>query len=171
MKLKKIIILIVLTIAATSTLFSCKSRNKDDSFTLEAPNSIYMGDASLENFYIVEGNKKTSVTKDMLTSGSELLFYQEGSQTFEITYNNVKKSVVVNVVKRNFEGFIFTNTEVKYTGDVYTLEVTGELPADVYIYYPRGNSYSEIGEYEVTAILSAPYYVTQEVKATLKIVE
>lgn len=171
MKLKRKTILICTIILSIFTLLGCKVNNKNDNYEISAPESILMGDSSLEGFFIVEGSKKTQITKDMLQDGTEMSFYKEGSQTFTISYNNTTKSVMVNVVKRTFTDFVFVDTTLKYTGEVYKFEVSGVLPADVYVFYPYGNEFQDVGEYEVTAVLSAPYYVTQEIKAKLTIVE
>lgn len=169
MKIKNKIKFIILICSLIFVLSSCNVSNKKADFEIETPETILMGDSSLEDFYITVKGEKIAVTMDMFVDGTEMALYKEGKQTITISYNGKEKSCDINVVRRDFSSIEFSDLTVTYTGDKYKMEVKGVLPADVYVYYPYGNEFTNVGEYDVTAILSAPYYNTLEVKAKLTI--
>ncbi len=169
MKKHKILILIF-TFLSILSLSACQIEKNSD-FTVVVPEKVLMGDNSLEGFKIVKDDKEIALEKDMLTSDSLLAFYKEGKEEITVTYQNITKKVEINVVRRTFDSSVnLSDKTYEYTGEPIIVTVDGILPADVTIYYPLGNSFTNVGEYNITAIISAPYYTTLTFNATVKIV-
>lgn len=168
-KFKYIFILLISYFAIVS-LSSC-TIVKDYSYNLITPDYILMGDDSLEGFYLTsDNNEKITLTSSMLTSNSEFSFYKEGTQLFQFSYQNNIYEKNIDVRRRKFENISFLDKVFQYNGEEISIEVTGDL-GNATIWYPYGNSFTKVGEYEVTAIISLLYYETLELKATLIIVE
>lgn len=168
--MKKISYLLIMLIFFV-TLASCQFEKSVD-FELEGPTTVLMGDDSLSDFKLKINNKETiDLTQDMLVNGSEFAFYNEGTQKLVITYKNVTKTFEITVSRRDFKDITFASKEVKYTGEKVKIEVTGNIPQDATIWYKYGNEFTEVGEYTVTAVISAPYYNTLELNALLTITQ
>lgn len=167
--MKNKILILIMTFICLISFSSCKvERTKD--FNVIVPDSVYMGDISLDGFSIVRDEESYEVTEDMIKETDILYFYQEGSHDISITYDSLVKTVTINVKRRTFDSSV--NLESKtytYTGEAYTVSVSGILPADAVVYYPLGNTFTNVGTYPVKAIVSAKYYETIEFNATITI--
>lgn len=113
--------------------------------------------------------EEVDLTEEMISSYDQLKFYQVGEQTINITYKNCSCEVKLNVQRIKLDNIIFEDKTVVYTGNSYTLEVEGDIPADVNIRYPKGNSFTDVGTYEITAICYGDKYETKTIFATLTI--
>ncbi len=165
-------ILILLSVILCLISFSSCKIEKSKDFSVSVPETVYMGDTSLNGFSIIQDEKSVDVTKDMIEEVDILYFYQEGSHDIRITYESVEKTVTIKVVRRTFDSSV--NLESKtysYTGEAYIIEVSGVLPANAEVYYPLGNTFTNVGTYQVSAVVSAPYYETMTFNATITIVE
>lgn len=167
--MKKIItILIVLCLFL---LNSCNIERNID-YELITPESIFMGDTSLDGFHIkLKSGEEIAIDSTMIDEYSNLSFFKEGLQTFTIVYKNVKKSKQIEVVRNKFTGLVFDDMTAKYTGDAITLSVSGNLPGNANVWYKNGNSFVNPGIYEISAVVSLDYYETVELNATLTIEE
>lgn len=168
MRKKGIYILFILILMVTS---SCKIEHNVD-YEIIAPQSIEMGDDSLYGFQIktIDG-EIIPIDTSMLASNSVLCFYKEGEQTLVINYKGVEKEIRINVLRRHFENISFDSLTTTFTGQPITINVSGDIPANTNIWYPYGNSFINPGVYNITAVLSSPYYETIELQSTLTIVE
>lgn len=166
--MKKIISILIIFLSIT--LFSCQKETTID-FEIKTPESVLLGDNSYSGFSLSLTNGETiSLEDSMFLDGTELFPYKEGKQTIKIKYQKITKTAEVNVVRRDFENVLLNDLEVKYTGEFISLTVSGDLPVDASVYYGEGNSFKEIGEYEITCVISHPYYNTLTLSAKLKIV-
>lgn len=164
-------IYIFLGILITLSFISCKIEPKAD-YEIIAPDTVEMGDISLNGFQIkISGQDTISVDESMLAQDSILAFYKEGTQTIKINYKGQEHEVKIEVQRRHFSNIIFDDVETNYTGEAILIEVSGDIPASSNIWYPYGNSFINPGVYNVTALVSAPYYETITLQATLTIKE
>ena len=144
--------------------------NNDEAITVQ------LGQFNYDDYVVVVNysNGKTeeiSLTEDMVDTYEKLKFYQVGEQTIKITYKNRSCDMKVNVVRTSLNDIIhFNDKTVVYTGQPITMEVEGDVPADVTVRYPNGNSRTDIGTYTITALCYGDNYQTTELTATLKIV-
>lgn len=144
--------------------------NNDEAITVQ------LGQFNCEDYTVVvnysDGRKEEiSLTEDMIDTYERLKFYQVGEHTLKVTYKNRSCDMKVNVVRTSLDDILrFDDKTVVYTGQPVTLEVEGDIPADVTVRYPNGNSRTETGTYIITALCYGDNYETTELKATLKIV-
>ena len=71
---------------------------------------------------------------------------------------------------QQFEGLSFNDAEVIYDGQPHSISVTGELPAGAQVEYGAGNSFTNVGVYDITATISCEGYETLVLHATLTII-
>ena len=170
MKKIKNLIVMIFTFLFIIPISSCKIV-KNSEFEIVVPEIVLMGDTSLEGFSIKYNDETISITTDMLSDSSLFEFYKEGTNTISITYNNVSKDAQISVVRRDFDVSVTLKDQTfTYDAKIHKVEVEGILPADATIYYPLGNEFTNVGEYEVEAIVSAPYYKTMSYKANVKVI-
>lgn len=164
-------ILIILTLFLCLISFSSCKVEKPKDFSVKVPETVYMGDVSLNGFSISQDDKSIDVTKEMIEDIDILYFYQEGTHNIRITYESVLKTVSIKVVRRTFDSSVTLESKTyTYTGESYIITVSGNLPANAEVYYPLGNTFTNVGTYSVSAIISAPYYETMSFNATIQIV-
>ena len=74
----------------------------------------------------------------------------------------------VKVTAQKIEGVSFDDEEVTYNGAEQQIVVSGELPENATVEY-KNNTGKDVGEYNATAIVTAPGYEMLELDATLTI--
>ncbi len=163
-------IISILIIFLSITLFSCTKETSID-FEIETPETVLLGDNSMDGINLILNNgESVKVTDDMFINGTELYCYKEGEQLITIKYQKVTKSSTVKVIRRDFTNVSLNDLETEYTGELISLTVSGNVPADASVYYGEGNSFREVGEYSITCTISHPYYNTLTLSAKLTIV-
>lgn len=113
--------------------------------------------------------EEIDLTEDMISSYDKLKFYQIGEQTITITYKNCSCKMKIDVKRAGLDNVAFEDKTVVYNGQSFAMEVEGDIPADVTIRYPNGNTFTNAGIYEVKAICYGDNYKTKELNATLTI--
>lgn len=115
-------------------------------------------------------NASLPLTEDMISETDKLKFYQEGQSEIAITYEGVSISVAINVSRNVFSDNVQLNdiTEV-YTGEPYVVEVEGDIPGGTKIIYPQGNTFTNAGTYDMTAVLQCDGYVSKQLSARVEI--
>lgn len=114
-------------------------------------------------------SEEMTLTEDMISLNDKLKFYQVGDQTITITYKNFNCEMKFKVQRAKLNNIEFEDKTVVYNGNPYTMEVQGNIPADVKVRYPNGNTFTNAGTYEITAICYGDNYETKELSATLTI--
>lgn len=113
--------------------------------------------------------EELTLTEDMISTYEKLKFYQEGQQTVNIEYMGRSCKMQINVKRATLENIVLKNKTVTYSGEPYKMEVEGDIPADVVVRYPNGNTFTNAGTYDIKATCYGDNYTTKELSATLTI--
>lgn len=114
--------------------------------------------------------EQVALTEEMFSAYDKLKFYQIGKHTIEINYKNRSCELKINVQRVNLDDLVsFEDKEVVYNGKPYEINVEGDIPNDVTVYYPNGNARTNAGSYQITAVCYGDNYETKTFTATLKI--
>lgn len=104
--------------------------------------------------------------------------YTIGAKVSADGYNDLDLSAKLNIVKADLEGLTFSDVKYEYDGNVKTIYVDGNIPSDATITYTSDvagvtNSASEVGVYNITAVIKAPNFndVTLNAKLTINAVD
>lgn len=94
-----------------------------------------------------------------------------GSQTVTATitdpnYVTLTKTAILTIVGKEISGITFEDETFTYDGSKHSLEIKGDLPNGVSVYYTNNNK-TNAGTYEVVAKLSGDGYEPLELKAKL----
>jgi len=93
-----------------------------------------------------------------------------GTHTLNVTYSGKTATLSLTVKNHDFDGVTFDNKTVTYNGLPQTIEILG-LPLGANVNYSPNNTYTEVGEYSVTATITKQYYNDMQLTATLKITD
>ncbi len=144
-------------------------------YSAETPLEIKVGKFSYGEYTLSvtydDGAKETiPLTEDMISETDKLKFYQEGKSEITIVYEGVDISIAINVSRNVFADNVqlkdFTAT---YTGEPYVIEVEGDIPGGTKIVYPQGNTFTNAGSYDMTAVLQCDGYVSKQLFAHVEI--
>ena len=181
--MKKIRLFTLLTLLVTLSLLLLVGCGKDDAISSIAlkdhdPNTaieIAVGELDYGAFTVVatyeSGNtEEIALTKDMIAATDLVKLYQEGEHDITVTYGDQKCTFKVSVKRSAFKDLSFSENNVfTYDGTAHVVEVEGNIPANAVINYVGGNSFVNVGTYDVTAIVSCEGYVTERLSTTVKI--
>lgn len=143
--------------------------NDDETINIELGKFNY-DDYTIIVKYFNGKTEEISLTEDMISAYERLKFYQTGEQTVKITYKNRSCNIKINVVRASLSNLIeLKNKSAVYTGQPVIVEVEGDVPSDVTVRYPNGNSRTDAGTYVITALCFGDNYETTELKAILTI--
>lgn len=129
--------------------------------------------------YVYDGTEKTVTISGSLPQGTQVS-YENNAQTnvgaysakATLTcegYQTKTYTATLTINKAVFGEIEFASANVKYDGKAHSLLIDeSTLPQGTTVTYSN-NGKTETGEYEVTATVSNPNYVTKTLKATLKI--
>lgn len=181
MNIKKIFIAAFLVCCCLFLITAgCNKTNGISSIALkdysdQAPVEIAVGGFCFSNYVVIvthDNGKVTEIplTEDMISETDKLKFYQEGEQEVGVNYMGASTTIKVNVVRKQFASDVtFSDLTVTYTGEVFSIQVQGNIPVGTNILYPQGNTFQNAGEYDVTAILQCEGYVTKTLSARVVI--
>lgn len=115
-------------------------------------------------------SEETALTEDMIAETDLFKLYQVGDHEITIHYGGQTSTFRVSVKRETFGALAFPeNTVFTYDGKAHTVEVDGEIPANAVVTYPSGNSFVNVGTYDVTAVVSCEGYVTRRLTATVTV--
>lgn len=155
--------------AGDASVTSISVPGNEEAITVEMGQFNY-DDYKIAVKYSNDETEEMALTEEMISVYERLKFYRVGEQIIKITYKNRSCDMKINVVRAKLDERIqLKDKTVVYTGQPVTLEVEGDVPADVTVRYPNGNSKTEAGTYTVTALCFGDNYETAELKATLTI--
>ena len=180
MRIKKICFTIVLICCSILFFAACKEDRIVKSISLneysaEMPLEVKMGNFSYSDYIVTitydDGKTEELVlTEDMISETDKLKFYQEGKKSIAISYKGAETIIEVNVSRNQFADNIkLSDFTATYSGDVFTIEVEGDIPGGTKIIYPQGNEFKNAGAYDVTAILQCDGYETKVLSARVLI--
>lgn len=173
MNVKKILITMFLSCCFGLLLFAgCTEESSVQSIALkkysaEAPLEISIGEFPYEAQTLVithdNGEKQEIVlTEDMISETDKLKFYQEGQANVTISYEGVTTQIAINVSRKVFDDSVQLPSVTKtYTGEEFKVEVEGKVPSGAKIIYPQGNTFTNVGAYDITAIVQCDGYVSK----------
>ena len=122
------------------------------------PFEIYIGEVDYSQYYLIveyESGEvvEINVTKDMITSADEVKFYRTGLQEINVVYKKQSTKMYFDICKKELSDLYLEDLNVYYTGEYYVVNVSGNVPKDATIIYPKGNKFKDVGEYEVEALI------------------
>ena len=172
--MKKIRLFTLLSLLVTLSLLllvGCKKEDAISSIALKDHDpdtaiEIAVGGFDYGAFTVVatykSGNtEEIALTKDMIADTDLVKLYQEGEHDITVTYGDQKCTFKVSVKRSAFKDLSFSENNVfTYDGTAHVVEVEGNIPANAVINYVGGNSFVNVGTYDVTAIVSCEGYVT-----------
>ena len=181
--MKKIRLFTLLTLLVTLSLLllvGCKNEDVISSIALKDHDpdtaiEIAVGGFDYGAFTVVAtyescNTEEIALTKDMIADTDLVKLYQEGEHDITITYGDQKCTFKVSVKRSAFKDLSFSENNVfTYDGTAHVVEVEGNIPANAVINYVGGNSFVNVGTYDVTAIVSCEGYVTERLSTTVKI--
>ena len=181
--MKKIRLFTLLTLLVTLSLLllvGCKNEDVISSIALKDHDpdtaiEIAVGGFDYGSFTVVAtyescNTEEIALTKDMIADTDLVKLYQEGEHDITITYGDQKCTFKVSVKRSAFKDLSFSENNVfTYDGKAHVVEVEGNIPANAVINYVGGNSFVNVGTYDVTAIVSCEGYVTERLSTTVKI--
>ena len=110
--------------------------------------------------------------ESMLAETEQVKFYQVGEHEITVSYGGSSCVFKTSVKRSFFENVSFPGNNVfTYDGEAHIVELQGNIPANAVVTYPGGNSFVNVGTYDVTAIVSCDGYVTASISTTVKIVK
>ena len=80
--------------------------------------------------------------------------------------------LTVQKARYDMSGVSFSDARFEYDGKEHSIVITGTLPEGVTVTYTPGNTYTEVGTYEITAVFSCDtenYEAIENMKAVLRI--
>lgn len=155
--------------AGNASVTSVSIKNNEDAIGVEMGQFNY-GDYTVVVKYSDNTTEEVPLTEEMVPVYERLKFYRVGKQVVKVTYKNRSCEMLINVVRASLDKRIeLKDKTAVYTGQPVALEVEGDVPTDVTVRYPNGNSYTDAGTYTVTAVCFGDNYESVELSATLTI--
>ena len=154
------------------TVSSVYLKNYDPNTVIE----IASGDFNSNAYTVVVAyesgrTEEIPLAEEMIAETDLFKLYQIGEHEITVSYGGHKYTFKVSVKRAAFEDLSFPeNTVFTYDGKAHTVEVDGNIPANAVVTYPGGNSFVNVGTYDVTAVVSCEGYVTEKLTTTVKIV-
>ena len=111
-----------------------------------------------------------ALSEDMISELDRLKLYQPGDHVITVSYGGRSCEITVSVKRNTFGEIGFPQNSVfTYDGKAHTVEIEGELPANATVSYPGGNSFTNAGVYNVTAVITCNGYETERVTTTVTV--
>lgn len=101
-------------------------------------------------------NREIDLTEDMISDFERLKFFKMGEQDVNVVFRDtfsttMKVNIVLNEFKDIYELVGYTCV---YDGQPHEVKLNNELPEGATIDYPKGNIFTNTGEYEVIGVIS-----------------
>ena len=167
-------------ILALPLLVGCKQEDKvasialkdyDPKEVIEIPMGDFdFGSRTLVVTYTSGAKKEVTLSSDMIAEKDLFKFYQMGEHSITVVYGEKECVFKISVKRSTFSDLRFPENNVfTYDGKPHTVEVDGDIPANAVVTYPGGNSFTNAGTYDVTAIVSCEGYVSERLSTTVTI--
>ncbi len=134
----------------------------------------HVGEFDYDKFNVVArfedgSTQKTKLKKEMLSELDQMYLLRVGEYDLTLNAFNTTGTIKVKIVRKDFSAVQFQSKTVVYDGNVHSVAVDGNIPAGTTVSYVPSNSFSDVGTYNVTAVLTNPNFATTSFKATLTI--
>ena len=182
MKKIRLFLFFILTVAAAVFVLSGCNKNDDEissvylkDYDQSSPVEISVGGFDYGKYTLVveysAGRVEEVPLSEELVSESDLFkLYQVGEHEITLNYGGHKYTFKMSVKRAAFVDLSFSENNVfTYDGKPHTVELEGNIPANAVVTYIGGNSFVNVGTYDVTAIVSCEGYVTEQITTTVKI--
>ena len=179
-KLRLFMFLALITMLTLLALSGCKKEDGVASISFKDHDpataiEMKVGDFDYNAYTVVVVHKSGTteeipLTEEMVTETDLFKLYQVGNHNITVNYGNSQYTFKVSVKRNTFGELTFPENNVfVYDGEAHIVEVDGEIPANAVVTYIGGNSFVNVGTYDVTAVVSCEGYVTQKLFTTVKI--
>ena len=180
---KKLIIAVIaiacVVVAGVTTLIVLLNKQTQVNLTVAGseqtveiePGEFPYGEYKLTVTHNSGATEEVVLTEDMIPEEEKIKLYRQGEQKITVFYKGASCEITVNVKYKSLEHLSLNDKTVVYTGQPFELNTEGDLPADVTVRYPYGNSFTNAGEYDVTAIIYGDSYQTRTLTAKLTILK
>ena len=125
-------------------------------------------DYTITTTYSDDSTKTATLTADNLSAEDNAKLSIVGTHALTVSYESVTCSWTVTLKNHEFTGVTFDDVTTTYDGTAKTLAVSG-LPTGAQVSYDKETSYTNAGEYTVTATVTLVNYNPVELTATLTI--
>jgi hypothetical protein len=156
-------------------LYGCSKANnikeirmKDNSVIEISQGDFSYEDKKLILVYEDDSIEEIALEESMIPEKERLKFFRIGEHDVTIVYGRLTTSFSIKVNRRDFEAiYELVGYTCKYDGLVHKVELNNELPEGAKIEYLYGNSFINVGEYEVKAVISKDGYNPMTLSTTL----
>ncbi|MCQ2602553.1 MAG: hypothetical protein MJ193_01355, partial [Clostridia bacterium] len=197
MRKQKLLFLILVLLVGLAIFAACNRTEVNNATSISiiggkeviAIGEFYYEDYSLAVTYVDGTTKIVALTEDMLPATEKIKLLQEGKHTLTVSAFGQTCEFGIEVKRRTIDNATFeymsnaTNYvqatydenrgwyhfEAVYTGDPYVVNVGGLLPDGYSVNFPEGNSFTNAGEYEISAIISCSQYASKTIYALVTI--
>ena len=113
--------------------------------------------------------KEVNLNDKMIPESEKLNFYKMGEHEIPVVWTSkVTTTMKVNVVRHEFDDiYKLEGYSCVYDGKPHKVEINYELPEGTTVEYPYGNTFTNVGEHTVEAVISKPGYVSKKFTTTL----
>ena len=169
-------LLLTLLLVLTAGLFSAcggESGAKIVFIRVYGEETVYVDEFDYADYTIVatfddNSRKELGLLETNLSPEDRAKLQTAGEHTLTVTYKKATCEWTITLLNHDFTGLAFDDITVDYDGEPHTLAVTG-LPQGASVQYDKDNTYTNVGEYTVTATVSMANYNDATLTATLTI--
>lgn len=138
----------------------------------EEPIVVEVGEFNYDDYTIIaefsDGTKQSAVlSQDMIGEIDKMYFYRIGEYEINVQAFNLVGKFKLNIVRKTFSNITFEDKTIVYDNKEHSINVEGAIPAGTTISYIPSNSFTSVGNYQVTAVLINSNYQTLQLKANL----
>ena len=140
--------------------------------TIDIPFGNFTYDDVKVDVHFDNGTKTTiDLKEEMIPMNERLKFYKMGEQDILVLFREKYSTVMkVNVVLNQFKDiYKLEDLVVTYDGLPHSVAINEELPEGATIQYPYGNTFTNVGTYEIVGVISKTGYESKTLNATLTI--
>lgn len=170
----------IMVISTVLLLVGCQENDNISTVSLKGydpntPIEVAVGEFDCDAYTVVltydsQKTEEIPLTEEMIAETDLFKLYQEGEHNITASYDKYEFTFKLSVKRASFGELTFSENNVfTYDGEVHSVEVEGNIPANAVVTYVGGNSFVNAGTYDVVAIVSCEGYVTQKVSTTVKI--
>ncbi len=121
--------------------------------------------------YVGGDHTEINLEENMIPEIERLKFYKIGEQDVKVTFRDKFNTIMkINVALNKFNDIYALNGyECVYDGLPHQVALNHELPEGATITYPRGNTFTNAGTYQIIGVIEKYGYESKTLQATLNI--
>ena len=169
LKLFSLVLILMFFLSSCSGKNNIKEIKMKDNSIIE----ISQGDFSYEDkkLIIVYNNRneeEIDLKENMIPEVERLKFFKIGEHDVKIIYRRLTTTMKIKVTRKNFDdSYSLVGYTCVYDGLAHKVELNNELPEGATIEYLYGNSFVNVGRYDIKAVISKDGYNPKTLSATL----